>query len=87
MTAQSGAIYSTSQVRELDRRAIEEFGVPGYELMTRAGHATVNALRGFWPGARSICVLCGAGNNGGAISPCFTVIQTELADELQVPVR
>jgi NAD(P)H-hydrate epimerase len=65
MTAQSGAIYSTSQVRELDRRAIEEFGVPGYELMTRAGHATVNALRGFWPGARSICVLCGPGNNGG----------------------
>jgi NAD(P)H-hydrate epimerase len=65
MSAQPPAIYLTSQVRELDRRAIEVFGVPGYELMTRAGHATLNALRGFWPGARSICVLCGPGNNGG----------------------
>jgi NAD(P)H-hydrate epimerase len=65
MSAQPPAIYLTSQVRELDRRAIEVFGVPGYELMPRAGHATLNALRGFWPGARSICVLCGPGNNGG----------------------
>jgi len=65
MHALSGALYTTEQVRELDRRAIEVFGIPGYELMTRAGHATLNALRALWPAARSVAVLCGPGNNGG----------------------
>jgi NAD(P)H-hydrate epimerase len=60
-----GALYTAAQVRELDRRAIEDHGIPGYELMTRAGHATLNALRALWPAARSIAVLCGPGNNGG----------------------
>ena len=58
-------LFSAAEVRELDRRAIERFDLPGYELMTRAGHATLNALRQRWPDARSIVVLCGPGNNGG----------------------
>jgi len=58
-------VYSAAQVRELDRRAIERCGLPGYELMTRAGHATLNALRQRWPEARSLLVCCGPGNNGG----------------------
>jgi ADP-dependent NAD(P)H-hydrate dehydratase / NAD(P)H-hydrate epimerase len=58
-------LFSAAEVRELDRRAIEHCGLPGYELMTRAGHATLNALRRRWPAARSIVVLCGPGNNGG----------------------
>jgi ADP-dependent NAD(P)H-hydrate dehydratase / NAD(P)H-hydrate epimerase len=58
-------LYSAAAVRELDRRAIERFDLPGYELMTRAGHAALNALRQRWPDARSIVVLCGPGNNGG----------------------
>lgn len=58
-------LYTAAQVRALDRRAIEQFGLPGYELMTRAGHATLNALRRRWPEARSIVVCCGPGNNGG----------------------
>jgi NAD(P)H-hydrate epimerase len=65
MHALSGALYTAAQVRELDRRAIEQRGIPGYELMTRAGHATLNALRALWPAARSLTVLCGPGNNGG----------------------
>ncbi len=58
-------LYSAAEVRELDRRAIEQFDLPGYELMTRAGHAALNALRRRWPDARSLVVLCGPGNNGG----------------------
>jgi NAD(P)H-hydrate epimerase len=65
MEALGGALYTAGQVRDLDRRAIHELGIPGYELMTRAGHATLNALRALWPAARSITVLCGPGNNGG----------------------
>ncbi|MDQ1343053.1 MAG: ADP-dependent NAD(P)H-hydrate dehydratase / NAD(P)H-hydrate epimerase [Pseudomonadota bacterium] len=65
MPAHSGALYTAEQVRDLDRRAIDEFGIPGYQLMTRAGHATLDALRALWPATKSIAVLCGPGNNGG----------------------
>ncbi|HET7204873.1 MAG TPA: NAD(P)H-hydrate dehydratase [Steroidobacteraceae bacterium] len=58
-------IYTAAQVRELDRCAIERFGIPGYELMTRAGHATLGALRRAWPEVRSLGIFCGPGNNGG----------------------
>jgi NAD(P)H-hydrate epimerase len=52
-------------VRELDRIAIEEHGVPGYELMCRAGAAAFTAVRERYPDARHWLVLCGSGNNGG----------------------
>jgi NAD(P)H-hydrate epimerase len=59
------AVYSTSQVRELDRRAIELHGIPGYELMCRAGAAALDVLEASWPNARRVLVYCGAGNNAG----------------------
>lgn len=58
-------LYSADQVRELDRRATEELGVPGYVLMQRAARASFEALRERWPDARRIAILCGPGNNGG----------------------
>jgi NAD(P)H-hydrate epimerase len=59
------AIYSAAQVRELDRRAGAELGVPSFELMSRAGAEAFRLLRERWPDARAIRVLCGAGNNAG----------------------
>ena len=59
------AIYSANAVRELDRRASAELGVPSFELMSRAGAAALRALRRRWPDARAIVVLAGAGNNAG----------------------
>ncbi len=59
------ALYTATQVRELDRIAIEEFGLPGYELMVRAGEALFKRCRQRWPDAQSIAVFCGAGNNAG----------------------
>jgi len=59
------ALYRAEQVRELDRTAIEEHGIPGAELMERAGHAAYRLLRQRWPDARVVTVVCGAGNNGG----------------------
>jgi ADP-dependent NAD(P)H-hydrate dehydratase / NAD(P)H-hydrate epimerase len=58
-------LYTGAQVRELDRRAIQDHGIPGYTLMERAGQAAFNGLRMRWPHARRIGVLCGPGNNGG----------------------
>lgn len=59
------ALYTASQVRELDRRAIQEQGIPGYELMCRAAEASLAVLQRTWPEARRIAVICGPGNNGG----------------------
>ncbi|HXH03118.1 MAG TPA: NAD(P)H-hydrate dehydratase [Candidatus Competibacteraceae bacterium] len=58
------ALYRAAQVREIDRRAIQEHGIPGYELMCRAGAAAYATLCRRWP-AGPLTVLCGAGNNGG----------------------
>ncbi len=58
-------VYSAASVRAMDRRAIEAGGIPGYTLMQRAGDAAFAALLRHWPAARTVAVLCGAGNNAG----------------------
>jgi NAD(P)H-hydrate epimerase len=58
-------IYTSEQVRALDRFAIEDFGTPGYELMRRAAVAALSVLQSHWPEARDLLIYCGAGNNAG----------------------
>ncbi|MGJ0483679.1 MAG: NAD(P)H-hydrate dehydratase [Methylomicrobium sp.] len=58
-------LYSAAQVRELDRIAIEEFKIPGYKLMCRAGKAVFEGITRKWPETRSLTVWCGSGNNAG----------------------
>ena len=58
-------IYSVAAVRETDRTTIEDHGVPGYTLMTRAGEAAVKEAIAAFPNARRWQVICGAGNNAG----------------------
>jgi len=55
------------QVRELDRIAIEEYGIPGIVLMENAARACALAAEDMLGGAqgRRVAVLCGKGNNGG----------------------
>lgn len=59
------AYYTAAAVRELDRIAIEECHIPGFELMQRAGKAAFTALLQAWPATRQLLVFCGTGNNGG----------------------
>ena len=61
----STKLYTSAQVRELDRIVIKDFGIPGIELMSRAGNAVFRHLRIKWPDVQSINVFCGSGNNGG----------------------
>jgi NAD(P)H-hydrate epimerase len=53
-------------MREIDRKAIEEYGVPSLDLMERAGSgaAHVVAGTGIETGGH-VVVVCGKGNNGG----------------------
>lgn len=58
-------IYSVEDARELDRKAIEEQGIAGILLMKRAGRSALEAFEEMWPGAKTIEVFCGSGNNAG----------------------
>jgi hypothetical protein len=58
-------LFRAAQVREMDRIAIEEVGIPGRTLMERAGGAVFQALRAQWPELSRLAVVCGLGNNGG----------------------
>jgi NAD(P)H-hydrate epimerase len=56
---------SRDEVRELDRRAIQEYGVPGVVLMENAGRGAAELLLRLNPERERVLILCGPGNNGG----------------------
>jgi hydroxyethylthiazole kinase-like uncharacterized protein yjeF len=58
------AIFTSAQVRELDRATIEDLGIPGPVLMERAALG-VSALIGSRYAGRHALFVCGRGNNGG----------------------
>lgn len=51
---------TAAQMREADRRCIEEIGIPGVVLMNNAGMAVYREIDG-----GPVGVVCGKGNNGG----------------------
>ena len=58
------ATLTRDQVRELDRRAIEEYGVAGLVLMENAGRGVAEKLVELGV-TGPVVILCGGGNNGG----------------------
>ncbi len=52
-------------MRAIDAFAIATLQIQGFELMHRAAAAALTELRGRWPTARRILVVCGGGNNAG----------------------
>jgi NAD(P)H-hydrate epimerase len=60
----TGSFLSRAELRELDRRAIEEYGVPGVVLMENAGRGAAEVLLRL--GVHGpVLICCGRGNNGG----------------------
>lgn len=60
-------VAAAAQMRELDRRAEEKFGVPSIVLMENAGRHValeVQSLLGSALG-KKVSIVCGKGNNGG----------------------
>jgi len=55
------------QVREIDRRSIEEFHIPGIVLMENAARAAVDVACDMLDDncVGEVLILCGGGNNGG----------------------
>ncbi len=60
-------IATADLIRELDRRTIEEVGIPGAVLMENAGRGATRVLTEHFPNLDQgpVVVVCGGGNNGG----------------------
>jgi NAD(P)H-hydrate epimerase len=60
-------VLNTQQMREADRRTIDEIGIPSIVLMENAGRQAVAAMEAAFDdlATRHVAVLCGRGNNGG----------------------
>jgi NAD(P)H-hydrate epimerase len=58
-------IYSAESVRAIDQIAINDAGISGYALMTRAAEAALDEAQARFPAAKRWQVICGGGNNGG----------------------
>jgi hydroxyethylthiazole kinase-like uncharacterized protein yjeF len=60
-------VLNAAQMKEADRRTIDEIGIPSLVLMENAGRQVVAAMEAMYSDLleRQVAVLCGRGNNGG----------------------
>lgn len=60
-------IVTAQQMKNIDRRAITDIGIPGPVLMENAAAAVMTEMEAFFQGlARArVAIICGKGNNGG----------------------
>ncbi len=60
-------VVTAKEMKEIDRRAIAEWGISGLVLMENAGRAVVDVIEKELGGVKDkyFLVLCGKGNNGG----------------------
>src|SRR5689334_24183454 len=78
-------VLNSVQMREADRRTIEDIGIPSLVLMENAGRQVVAAMEAMYSdlSERQVAVLCGPGNNGG---DGFVVARTLLQRGVPVSV-
>lgn len=58
-------VLTSTQMRNIDRRATERFGVPSIVLMENAALAVVDAMFEHYPQSGRVAIVCGVGQNGG----------------------
>ena len=65
--SEPGEALSRRQIRDFDRLAIQQWGVPGVVLMENAGRGAADCIEAFLQGAcgKGVAIVCGPGNNGG----------------------
>src|SRR3954451_12149457 len=58
-------ILTAEQMKSIDRRATERFGIPSIGLMENAAIAVVDAIGEHYPDCDRAAIFCGLGANGG----------------------
>jgi hydroxyethylthiazole kinase-like uncharacterized protein yjeF len=57
-------VVTAEEMRTIDRKTIEEYGIPGPVLMERAGESVAGKIRELFD-KQKVVVIAGGGNNGG----------------------
>jgi NAD(P)H-hydrate epimerase len=77
-------LLSAGQMREADRRAQQEFGLPGLLLMENAAQGAARLARGLLGltntsslAGITVAALCGSGNNGGDAIACARILANQ----------
>jgi hydroxyethylthiazole kinase-like uncharacterized protein yjeF len=65
MTNESTLWFSRAGLAQVDRRAVEEFGIPIMVLMENAGRAVAQVTRAYTNPESQVLIIAGPGNNGG----------------------
>src|SRR5437867_552723 len=78
-------VLNSAQMREADRRTIDDIGISSLVLMENAGRQAVAAMETMYSdlSERQVAVLCGRGNNGG---DGFVVARTLMQRAVDVSV-
>jgi len=78
-------VLNAGQMREADRRTIDDIGVPSLVLMENAGRQVVAAIEAAFEDlpSRHVAILCGRGSNGG---DGFVVARTLAQRDVQCSV-
>ncbi len=60
-------LVTSSQMRNIDTKTVRGAGIPGLELMEKAGRGTAQVAREMLddPEGKMVVIFCGRGNNGG----------------------
>ena len=58
-------ILDAAAMREVDRTAIEEMGIPSLVLMENAAMGLADSIGEAYPDVAAVAIFCGPGNNGG----------------------
>ncbi|MBL0226209.1 MAG: NAD(P)H-hydrate dehydratase [Geobacteraceae bacterium] len=58
-------VVTAHTMQDMDKQAIEEFGIPGLDLMENAGKSCTDAIVEAFGTSGSAVVIAGKGNNGG----------------------
>ena len=57
-------IFSTENIRKIDRVTIEEEGVSSQELIRRVAEAVTSEIVAHWSPSTPVVIFAGSGNNG-----------------------
>lgn len=84
----NGYVFDRESIREVDRTAIEEYGVPGIVLMENAARGLAeNAAEMLDDGPAQVVIICGSGNNGGDGYALARHLHNAGVDVALVPLR
>lgn len=73
-------VLTAKEMREVDRRTTEDYGIPSIILMENAAHAVARVITEKLGGSvegKGILILCGKGNNGGDGAALARILWTQ----------